>query len=114
MNSNLKRRVLVRIYLEYAKNTFLDYPDYFMFGLFVVTSFTLVSVRDVLINISNLPITDLSYDFNFFMVALLNTSLIIQVLIAGFFVRTILISIKFGYKNISSKWFLSKLIKFKY
>lgn len=115
MDDNLKRRVLARVYLEYAKNIFLEYPDYFMFSLFVVTSFTLISVHSVLINISNIPKYDLPYAFNFFMVALLNTKWIIQLLIVGFFVRVIVSGIRFGYKNIYSKrWFLSRLLKLRY
>jgi hypothetical protein len=112
--NNLKKRVMSRIYLRYAKNIFLEYPDFFMFCLFVVTSFTLVSVRSVLINIGKMPITVLHYDFNFFVVALLNTSWIIQLLIIGFFIRTIAAGIRLAYKNLSSKLALSKLPKFRY
>jgi hypothetical protein len=114
MNNNLKRKIMARIYLEYAKNVFWAYPDYFMFGLFMVVSFTLISVHNVLINMSSIPLTNLSYAFNFFVVALLNTSWIIQVLILGFFIRTAVAGIRFGYKNLGNKWPLTKLFKLKY
>lgn len=111
-NSNLKRRVMIRVYVEYVKDAFMRYPDYFMFLLFVITSLMLVSMHDVF---NNIPKNNLSSAFNFFLVALRETSLIIQILIAGFFVRTIVASIMLAYKNIgSSKWFLTKLARIKY
>jgi len=107
MNNNLKRRIMARIYLEYTKNSFLEYPDYFMFALFVVTSFTLISVRNVLINI---PKDNFPDAFNFFIAALKGTSLVIQVLIVGFFVRVIIGSAMLVYRNkdIGLRWFTSK------
>ena len=98
---------MARIYLEYTKNTFLEYPDYFMFVIFLVTTFVLVSVRDVLVNI---PKNDLSGTFNFFVVAFENTSLIFQVLIIGFVIRVVAGFSLAAYKNISSgKWFGAKM-----
>jgi len=110
---NLKRRVMARIYVEYAKNILLDYPDYFMLLVFIVTAFILVSIHDV---VNNLPKNDLSSAFNFFVDALQKTSWIIQVMIAGFLVRVIVISSKLTYRNIknsniSANWLISK---FKY
>jgi hypothetical protein len=106
MNNNLKRRIMARVYLQYTKNTFLEYPDYFMFSLFLVTSFILVSIRDVLINI---PKDSLPHVFSFLIVALKNTSLVIQILIVGFFVRIIAGSAVLIYKNrnVGVKWFTS-------
>lgn len=102
---------MARIYLEYTKNAFMEYPDYFMFALFMVTSFMLVSFRDVLINI---PKDGFPHAFAFFVSALRDTSVILQILIGGFFVRVIALSTKLTYKNINTKWPLAKLIRLRY
>lgn len=101
---------MTRIYFEYAKNAFLTYPDYFMFVLFVVISFVLVSIRDVL---NNIPKDSLSGAFNFFILAIRNTSLALQILIMGFFVRVGVSSTILAYKNgtLGIKWFMSKFSK---
>lgn len=111
MNSNLKRRIMARVYLQYTKSIFFEYPDYFMFGLFVITSFALVSVPHVL---ANMPKNNLLSIFNFFLAALLKTRWIIQVLIIGFFIRAIVGSAMLVYKNIEARWFIEKPINFKY
>ena len=87
---------MARIYFEYTKNTFLEYPDYFMFALFLVTSFMLVSIRDVLINI---PKDSFPHAFNFLIIALRNTSLVLQILIVGFFIRVFTSSAVLAYKH---------------
>jgi hypothetical protein len=87
---DLKKRVMARIYIMYAKNIFMEYPDYFMLLLFVIVSFTLVSIHNVL---ANIPKDNPINIFNFLVIALKNTSWIIQVLIAGFF------GIRLTYKN---------------
>jgi hypothetical protein len=111
MNSilNLKRRVMARVYLEYVKSTFMEYPDYFMFGLFVLTSFVLILVHEISVNdvLNNMPKDNFSSTLNFFWVAIWNTSWIIQALIAGFFIRVIVggsISTYKSIKNINSDW----------
>jgi len=111
MNNSLKRRIMARIYFEYTKNTFMEYPDYFMFALFMVSSFMLVSFHDVLINI---PKDSFPHTFAFFVSALKNTSLVLQILIAGFFIRVIALGSVLTYKNIGAKWSLTKLIRFRY
>jgi hypothetical protein len=112
LNNNLRRRVMARIYFEYTKNVLWEYPDYFMFAIFVVTAFTMVSIRDVLMN---LPKDNFSNIFNFLVAALRSTNVLIQILIVGFFVRVIVGGSILAYKNISShKWPLAKLIKLKY
>jgi hypothetical protein len=93
---DLKKRVMARIYIMYAKNIFMEYPDYFMLLLFVIVSFTLVSIHNVL---ANIPKDNPINIFNFLVIALKNTSWIIQVLIAGFFVRVIVSGIRLTYKN---------------
>jgi len=103
---NLKQRVMIRVYVEYVKNIFIKYPDYFMLFVFMATSFMLVSTHDVL---SNAPKDSLSNVFNFFIAALQNTSWIIQVLIAGFLVRTAVAGVILARKNIGNKWSLIKL-----
>jgi hypothetical protein len=110
-NNNLKRRIMARIYFEYTKNTFLEYPDYFMFALFLVTSFTMVSIRNVLINI---PKDSFPHAFSFLMMAIRGTDLVIQMLIAGFLVRVVIGSAMLAYKNINTRWPIAKLIRFKY
>lgn len=101
---------MARIYFEYTKNTFIQYPDYFMFALFIATSFMLVSTRDVL---NNIPKDSFPHVFNFLVVALRNTSLAIQILITGFFVRVLVGSSILVYKNrnMGTKWLTSKFSK---
>jgi hypothetical protein len=111
MNNNLKRRIMAHVYFEYTKNTFLTHPDYFMFTLFLVTSFALVSIRNVLINI---PKDSFPHVFGFLVVAVRNTSLVIQILVVGFFVRIIVGSSMLVYKNrnnIDFKWLTSRFSK---
>jgi hypothetical protein len=109
MNSNLKRRIMAHVYLRYAQSTFLEYPDYFMFGLFVVVSFTMISVHNV---ITNMPKDNLFSIFNFFLAAVLKTSWIIQMLIIGFFVRTIVAGAMLAYKNLNNRWSMPKPLNF--
>lgn len=90
---------MARIYLQYTKNTFLEYPDYFMLALFLAISFVLVSISDVL---SNLPKDSFPHAFNFLIIALRNTSLVLQILIVGFFVRVAVSVALFTYKNRSA------------
>lgn len=111
---NLKRRVMARIYLLYLKSAFMKYPDYFMFGVFVIVSIVVVSYRDVLIN---MPKDNLPNTFNFFWAALWKTSWIIQALIAGFLIRVVVAGSKSTYRNIrsaGSDWTKWLPIKFRY
>ena len=108
---NLKKRVMARIYVEYAKNILVGYPDYFMLLVFIITAFMLVSVHDVL---NNVPKDNLSSAFNFFLYALQKTSWIIQALIVGFLARVIVAGSRLTYKNIKSSninmgWIMTKL-----
>lgn len=100
---------MARVYFEYTKNTFLAYPDYFMFAFFVATAFMFVSIRDVL---TNIPKDSFPHVFNFLVIALRNTSWVIQTLIAGFFLRVAIIGSRFIYKsakNANTSWMFSKL-----
>ena len=103
---NLKRRIMARIYIEYTKNVFMEYPDYFMLAVFIIISFMLVSISDVL---NNIPKDSFPHAFNFFAYALRDTSWIIQALIAGFFIRIIVSGTILAYKNIGIKWSTVKL-----
>ncbi|MBN2093978.1 MAG: hypothetical protein JW740_01205 [Candidatus Zambryskibacteria bacterium] len=105
-NNKLKKKVMARIYLEYTKDIVRRYPDYFMVMIFLATSFTLVSFKDVMSNISQ---TELTSVFNFLLIALKNTSFIIQLLIVGFVVRTIVGSVKLINKSLHPKLTLVKL-----
>ena len=99
---------MTRIYAEYIKNVFMEYPDYFMFLFFIITSFALVSVHDVL---NNIPKDNFSNVFNFFVVALQKTSWVMQVLIAGFLIRMIFVGSKLTYKNIkniNTDWIMAR------
>lgn len=87
---------MARIYLEYTKNTFMEYPDYFMLALFIATAFILISISDVL---SNLPKDSFPHAFNFLIIAFRNTSIVLQVLIAGFVVRVAIGGAILTYKN---------------
>jgi hypothetical protein len=97
MNKSLKRKIMTRVYLEYTKNTFLDYPDYFMFVFFFIVSIMLVSFRDVL---SNIPRDSFPNFFNFMVVAIRDTSWILQLLIAGFVIRVVISGSRMAYKNL--------------
>ncbi len=99
---NLKTRVMGQIYIEYLKNIFMERPDYFMLALFVVVSYLLISINDVL---NNMPQNN---TFNFLLVAVRDTSWIIQALIAGFFIRAGILCTKLLYKNTMTHRILSK------
>ncbi len=105
---NLKTRVMSRIYLEYAKNIFMDYSDYFMLALFFIISFLLISFHNVL---NNIPKNNIYSTFNFFIVAIRDTSWIMQTLIAGFFIRVIFICSKLFYRKINTH---EAITKFRY
>jgi hypothetical protein len=102
---------MARVYIEYTKNLVVKHPDYFMLAVFVMTSFFLVSTRDVLMNI---PRDSFPSFFNFFVVALRKTSFVIQIFIVGFFVRAIVMGAILVRKNFSDKLSLSWLKTFKY
>lgn len=116
---SLKKRIMTRIYFEYAKSLMIGYPDYFMLGVFTLTTLILVSVGDVFGNIFNLlssrnmaPSSLLS----FFWAAVMGTSWIIQLLILGFIVRILVAGSKVTYKGIRNTNFdfipkLSKISK---
>jgi hypothetical protein len=113
MNKNIKRRIMARVYLEYTKNTFLDYPDYFMFAFFFIMSIILVSFSDVL---ANIPRDSFPHFFNFTVVAMRDTSWILQLLIAGFVIRVAISGSKMAYRNMKNMNMLSGRImsKFRY
>lgn len=97
------------VYLEYTKNMFTGYPDYFMMGIFVAISFASVSIYDVFINTTNILQVNIFSIFSFFVSAILNTSRIIQILIAGFLIRTVFTGIKLAQKNIrNASWVMAK------
>lgn len=109
MNNSLKKRIMFRVYLEYAKNVLKDYPDYFMFGIFIIFSFVSVSLYDVFINTKSIAGTNFSSVFSFLFYAILNTSWILQAFIVGFLIRTGYISIKSINKNIrNTNWTLAR------
>lgn len=87
---------MARIYFEYTKNTFMEYPDYFMFAFFIVTAFVMISISDVL---ANIPKDSFPHAFNFLVIALRNTSWVLQILIAGFFIRVLVSSSVLAYKK---------------
>jgi hypothetical protein len=93
---DLKKRVMSRIYIIYAKNIFMEYPDYFMLLLFMVVFFTLNSASHIL---ANMPKDNLANVFNFSVVALEKTDWIIQALIVGFLIRVVFVASKLTYKN---------------
>jgi hypothetical protein len=84
----------------------MEYPDYIMLFLFLVTSFMLVSIHDVF---NNMPKNDLPAAFSFFLYALLGTSWIIQALIVGFFIRVVIPVVKVVYKKLDFSRIASKL-----
>jgi len=110
MNNSLKKRIMARIYVQYFKNILIDYPDYFMFGIFIIFSFVSISLYDVFVNTMSIIKTDFPSIFSFFYYAILNTSWIIQALIIGFLVRTAYIGIKTANKSLrSTNWIMAKL-----
>lgn len=101
--------------MEFTKNTFFEYPDYFMFTLFVATSFLLVSIGDVFTNSIGILRSDYSSFFGFFVTAVRNTSIVIQLLIIGFLIRVAVSSTRMAYKNMGSFWpFANKFFGSKY
>lgn len=103
INNSLKRKIMARVCLEYGKNAVLEYPDYFMLGLFMVATFMFVSVRHVIINLTGTTLGgNLPGIFNFLLAALRNTSWVIQLLIAGFFVRVAVSGVRLAYKNLNA------------
>ncbi len=88
---------MLRVYLIYAKNLFVERFDYFMVGVFIVISLVMVSVQDV---VHNIPKDNWSSFFIFFISAIKNTSLVMQVFIAGFVLRALISSVRLTYKNI--------------
>ncbi len=107
---DLKRRVMARIYMAYLKSIFMEYPDYFMVALFIITSLILVSVHEISISnvFNNLPKNNLISAFDFLVVAVRNTSWAIQALIAGFLIRVIIAGSKLTQKNININWITAK------
>ncbi len=89
----LKKKIMARIYLEYAKDSLLEHPDFFMLPLFIAVFFSLVSVKNVLIN---MPKDSLYSLFNFMMAAFRNTSWAIQSLVGLFFARVFFSFYKYG------------------
>lgn len=110
MSNSLKKRVMVRVYLHYARNAFGAYPDVFMFVIFLATSFTLVSFRDVFINLSS---NNFRGVFSFLVSAIKETSLILQILMAGFVIRVAAAGVKWAHKNLrpmtNINWLLSRV-----
>ena len=110
MNTNLKKRVMARIYLIYTKNILLDNSGYFMIGIFVLTSFIFISIHDVFNNTINISKTSPISLFPFFVSAIIGTSWIIQILFALLFSRGVFFSFRKINKNINFNWFPIKLI----
>ena len=102
---NLKKRVMARIYMEYTKNAFVEHPDYFMLALFIIISFAMISIGDIL---TNVPKNDFPSAFTFFVSALKGTSWIIQALITGFIIRVVFSGVRLTYKNINTSRILAK------
>lgn len=84
MNNSLKRRVMTRIYFEYARDTLVERVDYIMLILFIGSTLALTSIRNV---VENMPKDNLAALVNFFVIALKNTSFVLQAMIAGFIAR---------------------------
>lgn len=110
MNNSLKKRIMFRVYLEYSKNVLKEYPDYFMFAVFIIFSFISVSLYDVFINTTSIIKNDIFSVFGFFGSAILNTSWIIKAFILGFLVRTSYVGLKSLNKNIlNTNWIMARL-----
>jgi hypothetical protein len=88
---------MTRIYFVYAKNIFMEYPDYFMATLFGASFFICVSIHDVMFNV---PKDNFPNFFHFMMVAMRDTHWFIQLLAIGGITRVIFVSFKFIQKNI--------------
>ena len=97
---------MARIYFQYAKNTLLEYPDFFMLVLFAAVSFVLVSLGDVL---TNIPKDNFPNMVNFTVAAVRDTSWIIQALIAGFVIRVAVSGFKLAHRNMNTNWIIAKL-----
>ncbi|MEK7669516.1 MAG: hypothetical protein AAB350_02950 [Patescibacteria group bacterium] len=109
MNNSLKKRIMLRVYLQYSQNVLKEYPDYFMFAVFIIFSFISISLYDVFVNTTSIIRNDAFSVFSFFTSAILNTSWIIQAFILGFLIRTAYAGIKSISKNIrNTNWIMAK------
>lgn len=102
---------MTRVYMEYAKDILLGYPDYFMLLVFMVAFFTLNSIGHIL---TNIPKDNLTEVFNFLVSALEKTDWIIQALLIGFMARVLFVGSRLTYKNIKNSninmgWIMAKL-----
>jgi hypothetical protein len=78
-----------------------------MFVVFIAVSFALVSFHDVLMNT---PKDNLSNFLNFMMTALHNTHWLLQILIAGFFVRVAISGFRLIQRKMHfNEWILAKI-----
>lgn len=101
---------MFRIYLEYTKDLILSRPDYFIFGIFAIFAFVSISILDVLANTTGILRNDAFSVFSFFIVAIKNTSWVMQVFIVGFIVRVVIAGTKPVFRNLNlRRWNLIKL-----
>ena len=82
----LRRRVMLRIYLEYTKSLLVKYSDYFMGAIFLVSFFMMVSLKNVF---TNMPKGDFGQIFNFLLLAFKDTDWLLQILLAGLLIRLV-------------------------
>ncbi len=97
MESNLKKRVMLHIYVHFAKDAFLGHKGYFILLVFVVSSFVFVSIGDVL---RNLPKDNLSHTFNFLIVAVRDTEWFMQAVLASAAIWLGTVTSKTAFKNL--------------
>lgn len=74
-NLSLKNRVMIRIYLEFVRNSILKRIEYILPGAFLLALFASVSTQNI---VNNMPKDNFSHTFNFFFVAVRDTEWAIQ------------------------------------
>ena|SRR3989338_6968414 len=77
MESDLKRRIMNRIYFYYTKELLWRYKEVFFTGGFIFVILTCVSFNNVL---HNMPKDSLASSFNFLTIAVRKTELIVQLI----------------------------------
>src|SRR5688572_16725776 len=82
-NSSLRRRVMLRIYVEYWKSSILAHREYVLPTVFFLFLLSLLSIGDIISNLSHVQPGSL---FNFALLAAKNTELSVQIIFGTLFI----------------------------
>lgn len=98
MENNLKKRVMLKIYVEFFKQTVIERSEYIMLAFFAFSMLAFVSIMDV---VHNMPKDDISNTFNFFVAAVKDTEWFIKAVVAYTLIWSVLHISKFVYRSVS-------------